>query len=117
MDAPSKPHKTVDATEARNRFGAVSRSTAVGPVLITRHGHPECILIRVSDYEKLLTLAFPDERLSDPGQATFDRIVSEQGASILLGVDPLEGSEDSDLVAALQRSLKQGVSFPNYHTD
>ncbi len=108
MDAPFKPQKTVDATEAKNRFGAVSRSTADGPVQITRHGHPESILIRASDYEKLLALAFPASRLSDPGQATFDRIVSEQGASVIPGVDPLEGSEDRDLVAALQRSLEQG---------
>lgn len=108
MEATFKPKKSVDATEAKNRFGAISRSTAQGPVQITKHGRPEYVLVRASDYEELLGRAFPETELSGAGQDLFDRIVADQGATIVRGVDPLEGSTDADLAAALARSLEKG---------
>lgn len=108
MAHPFTPRKTVDATEAKNSFGSVARSTADGPVEVTLHGKPEYVIIKLSQYRELVDRAFPPEELSVPAADEFERLVARQGASLVPGDDPLEGVTDEDLHRALRESTEAG---------
>ncbi len=50
----NKPIRTMSATEARNRFGAVLREVARtgGPILVERNGKAVAVVLSVSAYEE-----------------------------------------------------------------
>jgi prevent-host-death family protein len=50
----NKPVRTLSATEARHRFGAVLREVARtgGPILVERNGEAVAVILSVSAYEE-----------------------------------------------------------------
>ncbi len=108
MNPAYVPVKVVDATEAKNRFGSVARSTSEGPVEISLHGRTEYVLMKASQYRELVELAHPSEGLSIPAAREFERLLAHQGASIIPETDPMEGVTDEALRAALKASLESG---------
>ncbi|MCL4869856.1 MAG: type II toxin-antitoxin system prevent-host-death family antitoxin [Anaerolineae bacterium] len=62
--------KTVSATEAKNRFGAVLREIkrSGGPIVVQRDGEPVAIILSVTEYQTLQKTASVDE---DPVLAAF----------------------------------------------
>lgn len=57
--------RTVSATEAKNRFGAMLREVTRtgGPLVITRVGRPVAVILSLASYEAVCRLpALPDDR-------------------------------------------------------
>jgi len=48
--------KTISATEAKNRLGAVMDSALVEPVMVEKSGRPSVIIVSAQEYERLTAL-------------------------------------------------------------
>lgn len=51
---PPHSHRSVPATQAKNRFGEILETARdVGPVFIERHGQPQVVVLGIDAYKKL----------------------------------------------------------------
>lgn len=82
--------KTVAATEAKNRLGAILDDAQREPIVIQRQDRDIAVVISMAEYERLRSgnvQAFMDLRNEAAAQATANGLTEERLAEILTGDD------------------------------
>ena len=82
--------KTVAATEAKNRFGAILDEAQHEPIVIRRQERDIAVVLSMADYERLRSgnvRAFLDLRTEVAAQAAAAGLTSEKLAELLTGDD------------------------------
>jgi prevent-host-death family protein len=82
--------KTVAATEAKNRFGAILDDAQREPVVIRRQERDIAVVLSMADYERLRSgnvRAFLDLRNEVAAQAAAAGLTPEKLANVLAGDD------------------------------
>jgi antitoxin Phd len=80
--------KTISATEAKNRLGAVMDSALVEPVMIEKSGRNSVVILSANEYERLLAMedaywasrAIKAEAGGFADQAEVRKLIEEAGA-------------------------------------
>lgn len=67
--------KTMQATEAKNRFGELLEMSAIEPVLIQKNGRDLRVLLTVEEYEKLVSATGVDQAV----QTSLERSMKRWG--------------------------------------
>ncbi|MBK8456539.1 MAG: type II toxin-antitoxin system prevent-host-death family antitoxin [Phyllobacteriaceae bacterium] len=67
--------KTMQATEAKNRFGELLEMSATEPVLIQKNGRDLRVLLNVEEYEKLVSASGVDQAV----QTSLERSMKRWG--------------------------------------
>ena len=82
--------KSVTATEAKNRLGAILDEAQREPIVIRRQDRDVAVLISMSDYERLRTgnvQAFLDLRNEIAAQAAASGLIDQRVDELLTGDD------------------------------
>ena len=64
--------KTFTANETKQQLGRVPDTARTGPVTITKHGRPECVLTSKEDYDSMAELKY--KHLKQEVQKDFDAL-------------------------------------------
>lgn len=98
----------IDASRAKNSFGTLAAKAKDAPVVITRHGRVESVLISPQLYERVKALEIVDHDELKRLQAGFDQLVVDmQSKRSEAAYDALDAIGPGNLGAAVAKARKK----------